>query len=102
MQVLPFPMSYLLLIVVWDSHVNRMQFFEKYARDRGFNPLLPSDWYAQSSSLFAATKVNLFNTLHTNISQHLQHSTQHFTQQPRQHSSQHQHCTGSAGGVVIL
>lgn len=37
-------------------------FFEKYAHDHGFDPLLPSAWYAQSSSSFTDIKVLYVST----------------------------------------
>eukprot|EP00026_Physarum_polycephalum_P001933 Phypoly_transcript_01936.p1 GENE.Phypoly_transcript_01936~~Phypoly_transcript_01936.p1 ORF type:complete len:910 (+),score=132.37 Phypoly_transcript_01936:109-2838(+) len=30
----------------WDSTQNRRQFFEKFAEDRGFNPLVAENWYS--------------------------------------------------------
>eukprot|EP00026_Physarum_polycephalum_P005007 Phypoly_transcript_05033.p1 GENE.Phypoly_transcript_05033~~Phypoly_transcript_05033.p1 ORF type:complete len:665 (+),score=73.56 Phypoly_transcript_05033:296-1996(+) len=31
----------------WKEIENRRQFFEKYARERGFDPLVPENWYSQ-------------------------------------------------------
>ena len=49
--------TYSLAPVAWDLISNRRRFLEKYARDRGFDPLLPSGWYAQSCAQFTAIKV---------------------------------------------
>jgi hypothetical protein len=41
----------------WDNVENRRKFFEKYAKDRGFDPLNPENWYLQTSQSVRFTKV---------------------------------------------
>ena len=44
----------------WITVEKRRAFFETYAKDNRFNPLEPSNWYAQSTSKLLNTKVCLF------------------------------------------
>eukprot|EP00026_Physarum_polycephalum_P000846 Phypoly_transcript_00847.p1 GENE.Phypoly_transcript_00847~~Phypoly_transcript_00847.p1 ORF type:complete len:1309 (+),score=236.62 Phypoly_transcript_00847:226-3927(+) len=41
---------------VWHDIANRRQFFEKYAKANGFDPLLPENWYYQSRRKILETK----------------------------------------------
>eukprot|EP00026_Physarum_polycephalum_P008336 Phypoly_transcript_08418.p1 GENE.Phypoly_transcript_08418~~Phypoly_transcript_08418.p1 ORF type:complete len:268 (+),score=33.53 Phypoly_transcript_08418:1-804(+) len=34
--------------LLWKSKVNRKRFFEDFARENGFEPLIPENWYSQS------------------------------------------------------
>jgi len=40
----------------WGDSVNRRKFFENYARENGFDPLEPENWYAQPTSKILAVK----------------------------------------------
>eukprot|EP00026_Physarum_polycephalum_P001387 Phypoly_transcript_01388.p1 GENE.Phypoly_transcript_01388~~Phypoly_transcript_01388.p1 ORF type:complete len:627 (+),score=98.80 Phypoly_transcript_01388:211-1881(+) len=40
----------------WNESLNRRKFFEKYAKDQGFDPLNAGDWYKQSIPQMLATK----------------------------------------------
>lgn len=42
----------------WDEFENRKQFFDSYAAERKFDPLIPENWYKiTSEELMQATKV---------------------------------------------
>jgi hypothetical protein len=41
---------------IWQDVKNRIRFFEDYARDRGFDPLQPDEWYTRADDILA-TKV---------------------------------------------
>lgn len=44
----------------WSSVENRRNFFEKYAKENKFDPLLPENWYSQSRANMATIKVCIF------------------------------------------
>eukprot|EP00026_Physarum_polycephalum_P004684 Phypoly_transcript_04707.p1 GENE.Phypoly_transcript_04707~~Phypoly_transcript_04707.p1 ORF type:complete len:664 (+),score=57.25 Phypoly_transcript_04707:58-2049(+) len=41
---------------VWSKPDNRRSFFEKYAQENKFNPLIPTNWYAQSKAKILSTQ----------------------------------------------
>eukprot|EP00026_Physarum_polycephalum_P002735 Phypoly_transcript_02743.p1 GENE.Phypoly_transcript_02743~~Phypoly_transcript_02743.p1 ORF type:complete len:836 (+),score=105.65 Phypoly_transcript_02743:77-2584(+) len=41
---------------LWSKVRNRRKFFEDYAKDHGFDPLIPENWYKQSSKKIKAAK----------------------------------------------
>ena len=43
--------------MAWASPLKRRQFFEKYARDNGFDYRSPAAWYAQSRTKILSVKV---------------------------------------------
>lgn len=48
---------YLLKVEYWGDINNRRKVFEKYAREAGFDPLIPSNWYSQSLTKIMSIKV---------------------------------------------
>lgn len=45
----------------WHRLVNRRKFFENYAKEQGFDPLVPENWYSQPIQNLMELKVyNLF------------------------------------------
>lgn len=52
---------FLLLIIIiaaiWTDVSDRRKFFEKFAFDNGFDPLVSDNWYSQSKDQIMATKV---------------------------------------------
>eukprot|EP00026_Physarum_polycephalum_P002139 Phypoly_transcript_02143.p1 GENE.Phypoly_transcript_02143~~Phypoly_transcript_02143.p1 ORF type:complete len:817 (+),score=78.77 Phypoly_transcript_02143:221-2671(+) len=40
----------------WEDSKNKREFFDKFARDRGFDPLLPANWYSLSLQEILATE----------------------------------------------
>jgi len=34
----------------WHSEENRREFFEMYAKENGFDPLVPKNWYLQNAA----------------------------------------------------
>lgn len=44
----------------WNSKENRRAFFEKYAKDHDFDPLVPSNWYSHPIKRIMSQKVLLF------------------------------------------
>ena len=52
-----------ILLAVWKSAENRRNFFEKYAKKKGFDPLDPEPWYNQSKEDILAA-VNIFFPSH--------------------------------------
>jgi len=40
----------------WDNKTNLRNFFVSYARDSNFDPLLPENWYSQTSTMIAHRK----------------------------------------------
>lgn len=53
--------SYFINVAQWDDIKNRKKFFERYARDNSFDPLLPDNWYSQKSSDILSSKVLSFS-----------------------------------------
>jgi hypothetical protein len=45
--------------VFWGKIENRRKFFEQYAKQNGFDPLIPTNWYVQFKHNILATKVIL-------------------------------------------
>ena len=45
------------VVAVWQDIANRRQFFEKYAKTNGFDPLVPENWYYQSRRKILEAKV---------------------------------------------
>jgi hypothetical protein len=43
----------------WIYVDTRRKFFEKYAKDNGFDPKNPENWYAQPADLIMSVKVCL-------------------------------------------
>lgn len=41
---------------IWDNPTNRRKFYEDYASEHNFDPLVPSNWLKQSSTV-ESTKV---------------------------------------------
>jgi hypothetical protein len=41
----------------WDKSAERRHFFEDYAKENGFDPLIPDNWYSQSRDKIMSTKV---------------------------------------------
>lgn len=50
-------LSFLTLLDVWKEKENRRKFFEHYARDTGFDPLVASNWYNQPREQIKALRV---------------------------------------------
>jgi hypothetical protein len=50
-----------LIFLVWKSIENRRGFFEKYARDNGFNYNNPEIWYSQPIGKIMEEKVSTSN-----------------------------------------
>jgi hypothetical protein len=42
---------------VWDSSTHRRKMFEKYAREKGFDPLVAHKWYSQTRKSLLAFEV---------------------------------------------
>jgi hypothetical protein len=42
----------LIIDTVWHEPDARRKFFESYAKQKGFDPLIPENWYKQSRNLF--------------------------------------------------
>ena len=42
---------------MWSDPETRRNFFEKYAKNNDFNPLLPANWYSQSKAQIMAIQV---------------------------------------------
>eukprot|EP00026_Physarum_polycephalum_P002883 Phypoly_transcript_02892.p1 GENE.Phypoly_transcript_02892~~Phypoly_transcript_02892.p1 ORF type:complete len:806 (+),score=69.97 Phypoly_transcript_02892:73-2490(+) len=52
---------------LWREAKNRRKFFETYAREQGFNPLRPADWYLQAKkSLLSLKSVKQIISYHNN------------------------------------
>lgn len=47
------------LIVLWSKPEIRRQFFETYAANNGFNPLVAQNWYTQTREKIMSMKVFL-------------------------------------------
>lgn len=45
------------MLAVWHKRENRRKFFEDYAKEQGFDPLLPQHWYSHPISNLLAVKV---------------------------------------------
>jgi hypothetical protein len=45
---------------IWQTAENRRKFFEEYAREKGFDPLIADNWYQQSIKDVVAKKVKIF------------------------------------------
>ena len=43
--------------VLWKESSNRRKFFENYAKDQRFDPLVPQNWYNQSKHSLMVAKV---------------------------------------------
>jgi hypothetical protein len=41
----------------WEDVRNRKLFFEKYAEENGFDPLVPQNWYKVKKDKFMAARV---------------------------------------------
>jgi hypothetical protein len=52
-------------------------FFENYAKDNGFDPLVPENWYFQTAKNILSITVWLYNktTTYTHHTTHTQHTT---------------------------
>ena len=48
-----------ILLAPWRVITNRKRFFENYAKEHGFDPLVPENWYLQSRKRIANYKVLL-------------------------------------------
>lgn len=48
-----------IFIGIWDKSINRRQFFEKYAKEKGFDALIPDHWYVQPRYKIRLMKVLL-------------------------------------------
>ena len=48
----------MLFLVLWQDKQNRRRFFEKYAKENGFDPLVANDWSLISKKHLMATKVH--------------------------------------------
>lgn len=44
-------------IAMWHNVENRRKFFEEYAQENGFDPLVPDEWYLQSRERIIEKKV---------------------------------------------
>lgn len=42
----------------WANIINRRNFFHKFAKERGFDPLIPENWYLFSATDFSKIEVN--------------------------------------------
>jgi hypothetical protein len=51
------PLAVLTIINQPDSWKNRRRFFENYAKENGFDPLNPENWYLQAREKIISTKV---------------------------------------------
>ena len=49
--------------VFWRDSNNRRRFFEEYAKEEGFNPLIAADWYTQTLDKLMLNKVSQFSPL---------------------------------------
>lgn len=49
--------TYLLFLDSMNSPIKRREFFEKYAKEEGFDPLNAEKWYSQSTDNIIARKV---------------------------------------------
>jgi hypothetical protein len=47
---------------IWGDALHRRKFFENYAAESGFNPLIPNNWYSLSFESLKHVKV-LFSSL---------------------------------------
>ena len=56
-------LSLFLYLAVWKSPENRRNFFEKYAKQNGFDPLDPELWYSQTKEniLAAVSYIHYFS-----------------------------------------
>lgn len=45
----------------WNDYENRLQFFKMFAKENGFDPLLPANWYSISASQLRARTVCYFS-----------------------------------------
>lgn len=43
---------------MWHDALSRRQFFEKYAKERGFDALIADNWYSQSKSEILSVPVS--------------------------------------------
>lgn len=48
-------------IAPWHDSNNRRKFFEEYARDHSFDPLIPDHWYVQPFKRIMAREVLLIS-----------------------------------------
>lgn len=48
-----------MLIELWDQLENRRKFFENYAEDNHFDPLIAENWYSQPIYQIMAVRVRL-------------------------------------------
>ena len=57
-------LTFCCLLIVFAADIeNRREFFLRYARHAGFNPLVPENWYKQSKKSLLAAEVSLLSPL---------------------------------------
>jgi hypothetical protein len=52
---------------MWHKMKNRRRFFEEYAKENGFDPLNPKNWYSQPRKKIEAKKVFSLFVVYVNI-----------------------------------
>lgn len=51
------------ITAVWNDTRNRKKFFEDYAKENGFDPLVPENWYNQPRDKINTFKVIILNVI---------------------------------------
>lgn len=59
--------SHLLLGNFWRDANNRRHFFDQLAKKKGFDPLIPDNWYSLSKATMISEKVIFYRKTYANV-----------------------------------